>query len=171
MSSFRIRPRFQQQFRSGAQEMEKLFRDRMEHEKELCSCSGVFRPGHIILKIPVDERHFWSPQLTISLEERESESGGGTLVRGLYGPDPSVWTFFAMSYLVLGIAAVFAGIIGYSYRILGRETWLLWLIPVLALVALVLYIIAQFGQKLGAEQTFRLHHFYEETVGKKVELG
>jgi hypothetical protein len=168
MSSFRIRPRFQQEFVSTPEEMEQLFRDRIEHEKDFCDCRAVFRPGHIIIKVPDSERHYWSPQLSLSIEKEEDSEK--TLVRGLYGPHPSVWTMFAMSYLVLGIASVFAGIIGYSYHLLDKNAWMLWLIPVFAGIALILYMIAQFGQKLGAEHTFRLHHFYEETVGRRAEI-
>jgi hypothetical protein len=166
MSSFRIRPRFQQLVKAGTEEVEQLFKDRIAHEQDQCPCFAVFRPGHIILRIPVKEQHFWSPQLSLSIDEHEE----GTLIRGLYGPDPSVWTFFAMGYLTLGIASVFVAIIGYSYHMLNKDASLLWLLPVFGVLALVLYLIAQFGQKLGAEQTFRLHHYFEETLGKRIPI-
>lgn len=166
MSSFRIRPRFQLVVKAGAEEVEQLFKDRIQEDKDLCDCFAVFRPGHIILRIPAGEQHFWSPQLSLSLDEHED----GTLIRGLYGPDPSVWTFFAMAYLTLGIASVFVAIIGYSYHMLGKDASLLWLLPVFAVLALGLYVIAQFGQKLGAEHTYRIHHFFEETLGRKTHI-
>jgi hypothetical protein len=42
--------------------------------------------------------------------------------------------------------------------------------PFLGLAAVVLYIIAQFGQKLGVEQTFTLHHFFERSIGSRIHI-
>jgi hypothetical protein len=34
-----------------------------------------------------------------------------------------------------------------------------------------MYLTAQFGQKIGAQQTFLLHQIYESAVGQSVEIG
>ncbi|MFY0643333.1 MAG: hypothetical protein JXR19_02595 [Bacteroidia bacterium] len=166
MSSFKIRPRFRQQFESSPKEMEGLIRDRIEHDNEQHKIDAVFSGHHIILKIPTSEQHYWSPQLSLSLED-ENE---GTLVRGMYGPPPSVWTMFAFGYFALAVAFVVTGIAAYSYHLLDISTKLVWLLPAYLVAALILYMVAQFGQKLGAEQTYTLHHFYEETVGKRTYI-
>jgi hypothetical protein len=33
-----------------------------------------------------------------------------------------------------------------------------------------LYFVSQIGQKLGAEETFALHHFVEENLGVKIHI-
>ena len=167
MSSFKIRPRFKQEFTSSPEEIIALFKDKIEHDNEFCSCRATFSGNHIILRIPEEEQHYWSPQLSLTVEESEE----GSHVRGLFGPPPSVWTMFAFAYFGLGIAFVITALVGLSFRALDQSSWLLWLLPVYLVAALVLYLIAQFGQKLGAEQTFTLHHFYEETVGKRTHLA
>ncbi|MDV7396410.1 hypothetical protein RZS08_33760, partial [Arthrospira platensis SPKY1] len=55
-------------------------------QKPGCPLSGVITSGHIYLKVRPEERHFWSPELHLSLEAHEE----GTQVTGLYGPHPVV---------------------------------------------------------------------------------
>ncbi|MBX2872723.1 MAG: hypothetical protein KTR30_11500 [Saprospiraceae bacterium] len=129
-------------------------------------CHGIAIEGHIILKVLPDEAHYWSPQLSILLDEEEEQ----TLIRGRYGPKPNVWTLFTMSYLAISILSVFISIIGFSRLSLGLSADILWVLPVLAVAAIALYISSQLGQKLGAEQTFTLHHFFEEVLGQKIPL-
>jgi hypothetical protein len=165
MSSFKIRPRFQAHYKSSPIEIERLFRDRIEHEED-CVCKATFSGNHIILRIPEEDQHYWSPQLNLTIEEEDDH----TLVRGLYGPAPSVWTMFAFGYFGLGVAFVVTGIAAYSYHMLEIESKLAYLLPIYLIAALVLYLVAQFGQKLGAEQTYALHHFYEDTIGKRATI-
>jgi hypothetical protein len=127
---------------------------------------GEIGASYILVKIKEEERHFWSPQLSISLEENEK----GTIVRGLYGPKPSIWTLFAFSYGAIAVLITFIGIIGLSNMMLKKGIAILWTIPVLLLIALVLYIIAQFGQKVGNQQTFILHHFMEDSIHERIEI-
>ena len=60
---------------------------------------------------------------------------------------------------------------GYPKLSLDQEAPILWSLPIFATIAFGMYLIAQFGQKIGVEQTFRLHHFFEETVGEKVHIN
>ena len=167
MSSFRIRPRFQQVIASSAEAFQQHVKSQLG--KPGARCVGTVIPDFIILKIPQAERHFWSPQLSLSLEEEEEE--GHILIRGLYGPNPSVWAIFFFGYAALGILALFAGIIGFSRLSLELEAQILWLLPVFAGMALALYVGAQAGQKIGAAQMFTLHHFLEEAIGTQVKIS
>ena len=94
----------------------------------------------------------------------ESVEDGGTIIRGHYGPNPTIWAFFFYGYAALGVIALFAGMLGLSKYMLGQESWILWTLPVMGGIALGLYLVAQFGQKIGAEQMYQLHHFFEETI-------
>ena len=164
MTSFRIRPRFRQMRNEKPEEIEKALKQMVERNRELFT--GVFMDGHVIIRINRQRRHFWSPQLNLDLENIQDV----TIIRGLYGPNPTVWAVFFFSYASLGILFTIAGMLLLSQYMLGIETKLWWTLPGCLTVAAVLYFIAQFGQKIGASQMFDLHHFYEETVGEKVTI-
>ncbi|QNL20505.1 hypothetical protein HZR84_00580 [Hyphobacterium sp. CCMP332] len=163
MTSIRIRPRFKKQFNLKVEKVEEIIK------KELNS-RGIFTAsldsGHFTIRIKPEDRHFWSPQLSLSFEE----NNGKTLIRGLYGPAPNVWTIFLLSYLAIGVLSLFALFLGLSYWMLGQDVKILWAMPVLGIIAIIVYLIAQFGQKLGAEQTFRLHQFIESCFHDHIEI-
>lgn len=165
MTSFRIRPRFKHLCQEPSKDLET--RIKAELDKEGAICVGDCLPGHINLKIPFAQRHFWSPQLNITIEEVEGE---GTVIRGLYGPNPTVWAIFFFGYVATGVLIFFLGMWGLTRYSLGMPAGILWAVPVLVAVGIILYLIAQFGQKLGAEQMFTLHHFYEELVHDKISI-
>lgn len=166
MSSFRVRPRFSEKLPLSQQELKDHLQEALKREQGV---TGSVSDTYCVLKIPTAERHYWSPQLTLSLEEDEA-SKQNLIVKGLYGPKPSVWAAFFMSYAAIGILVLFIGVIGMSQALLDKPAPILWAIPVLAVIALVLYLVAQSGQKVGAEQMFRIHHFYESLVKHRVAI-
>lgn len=166
MSSFRIRPRFNETLSVSQEEFRSNIEEALNKEDGVI---GSVSETYCVLKIPMAERHYWSPQLTLNLEEEE-DNETHLRVRGLYGPKPSVWAAFFMSYAAIGILILFIGVIGMSQALLDKPAPILWAVPVLALVALVLYLVAQSGQKVGAEQMFRIHHFYETLVKHRVAI-
>jgi len=168
MSSIHIRPRFKAKYKIKPEEVGKLVR---KHLSDLdCGCAAEILPNFVVLNIRTQDQHFWSPQLSISFEADE-EDDSFTLIHGLYGPNPTVWAFFFYGYVALGILAAFLGMYGFSLYSLGQDANILWALPVLAVAALTLYLIAQFGQKIGAEQMFTLHHFFEDSIGYRIHLG
>jgi hypothetical protein len=165
MSSFRIRPRFRQIRSEKPEYIEKVINEKLKNHKTEFSVTAL--PGHLILKIHPSNRHFWSPQLQLSFEEH----GEGTIIRGLYGPNPTVWAVFFFSYASLGLIAIIVGMWVLSQYMLKMETTLWWILPVCAALAAILYFIAQTGQKIGASQMFDLHHFYENSFNEKVPIN
>ena len=111
--------------------------------------------------LPVDQQHYWSPRLTISMEETED----GTIIRGLYGPRPAVWTMFVFFYALIALAIMVVGTIGLSRLSLDKPGTVLWWIPVLVVIFLSLYLVSYFGQKWSGDQMVVLHEFFEESVG------
>ncbi|MEM9328411.1 MAG: hypothetical protein AAGA85_22275 [Bacteroidota bacterium] len=164
MSSFRVRPRFKHLVKMPASEVESVIMSSIKEERYVYA--EGFLQGHADLKIPVEERHYWSPQLHVSTEQ----TADGTIIRGLYGPNPTVWGLFFFGYLTLGVLFFFAGFWGMTKLTLGHTANILWALPILAGLALTLYIIAQMGQKIGADQMYRLHYFYEGIFEDKVAI-
>lgn len=127
---------------------------------------GQAMQDHITIRINRDQRHYWSPQLSV-LMEREADDTE-TKITGIYGPMPNVWTLFAISYLAIGVLLIFISIIGSSQYALGQEAKILWALPALLFLGISLYIISQLGQKLGAAQTYAIHYFFEEAIGERI---
>jgi hypothetical protein len=165
MSSFRVRPRFVQTVPLSPQQIE----DRVSAAlAERCrGCELKRFPGYLTLRIPEDEQHFWSPQLTLSLDPDEA---GGTTISGIYGPRTNVWSMFLYGYLIVGTLATFTGIFGIAQWVVGARPWGLAPFAIFVALALALYLFAQFGQKLGARQTYTLHLAYEAAIGESVEI-
>ncbi|MFZ1704059.1 MAG: hypothetical protein WAT79_06910 [Saprospiraceae bacterium] len=164
MSSFRIRPKFEVTCSLSVEDVILKTKDFLQ--KTDTSCFGIAMQDHITLSVKPKYRHFWSPQLSLVLTQEEEK----TKITGLYGPMPNVWMIFAYAYLALSTLIIFISIIGFSQYSLGIESNILWFLPFLLGFILFLYMLSQFGQKLGAEQMFTLHHSFEEIIGEKIHI-
>jgi len=165
MSSFRVRPRFKHMSGHKQEEIIAHMKELLGKKKELYTYIEL--PNQIIIKIPKKDRHFWSPQLALSFEDQDN----GTIIRGLYGPDPSVWTVFFFSYSILFFLILLSSMIGLAQLYLDMPAMWLWGAPVCIVLLFIVYLVAQMGQKIGATQMFDLHHFYEGAMEDKVKLG
>ena len=162
MASFRVRPRFEIESKKSMEEIISLVKENLKHNSH--NLHGQAMQDHITIRINKSHRHYWSPQLSI-LMQRDPEDTE-TTITGIYGPMPNVWTLFAMGYLAIGVLFTFISIIGFSQKALGNESKILWMLPVLATIAAFMYLSSQFGQKLGAAQTYAIHYFFEEALGE-----
>jgi hypothetical protein len=165
MSSFGIRPRFTQTLDLRLEEAQARLARAVEEGADRCEMK-IF-PGFICLRIPEQDRHFWSPRLNLGLETTED---GRTRIEGIYGPNANVWGLFLYGYLLTGTFGLFSGVFGFAQFLIGQHPWALWIFGAMLALAIGLYVIAQFGQKLGALQTFRLHQIYEAAMGRTVEI-
>jgi len=157
-----VRPRFEIQTQQEMEAITAAIKTALDRER--APCKGQVNPGYITLYLPLEEQHYWSPHLTIMLEEE----GEGVLLRGVYGPRPAVWTMFVFFYALIGFGIVVISIIGLSNRSLGGSGTILWLLPVLVLVVSSLYLVAYLGKQLGHDQMVTLHHFFEEATGLRL---
>lgn len=159
----RIRPRVRVQTPLSRDEINDRIKTRLTSDNS--SCEGKTTRGFATIYPPHAEQHYWSPQLTITVEETDE----GSLIRGLYGPRPSVWTMFVFFYSVIGFATMIILMVGLSFWTLGNPATILWLVPGLAFVFLSLYLVAYFGQKLGHKQMGTLHRFIEQCLDQSIE--
>lgn len=123
--------------------------------------------NHAYLKIPKDDQHYWSPEFDVSVEKYKE----GSLVRGVVGPKPKVWTMFMFLYsgvlvfLFLGVA------MGISQWMLGMDAPWLWSIPVCIILWILIILAAKFGQLRGKRQMVRLWKFLDDAVDKAEIVG
>ena len=157
----RIRPRIHLETHYSPHQLRDIFlRNLKLHETKI---KGTVMTNFINIAPVETDQHYWSPQLTI--DEKE----GGSLIRGLYGPKPSVWTMFVFFYSIIGFATLIVTMIGLSYFSLGKGTTIFWVVLLLILVFLTLYLVAYFGQKFGQKQMIYLHHFVEECLERRID--
>ena len=160
MSKLELRPRFKrvspQHHEEILSEIDNLLKD------PLTKINGYVVDHHVVLKIPEQDQHYWSPQLSLEVEPLDEEEG--SLIRGLFGPKPSVWLMFIFFYAVLGFISFVVMIIGFSQLNLGLSARILWLLPILCFLLIMVYFTARTGQKLGKEQMYELYHFLDDRV-------
>ncbi|HRO08267.1 MAG TPA: hypothetical protein PK611_07745 [Saprospiraceae bacterium] len=164
MASFRIRPKFSVTSTLTTDEILSKVKNRLRDNTDYLH--GQAMQDHITIRVNKEQRHYWSPQLSVLLQEDEASQS--TLITGVYGPMPNVWTLFAISYLALSVMFTFISIIGFSQRALNQEAPILYALPIIVITAAVLYILSQMGQKLGAAQTYTIHFFFQEALGEKL---
>jgi hypothetical protein len=124
---------------------------------------GTIADHHVILDIPVAERHYWSPQLNLRVEEDEDAPGMIT-IKGLIGPRPAVWTLFMFIYFSIGVIGFFMGSYGISLWMLGTfSPWVL-AMPIAAVFMLSAYASSKYGESLGHDQAERSKDFIREAL-------
>lgn len=163
MSSFKLRPRFKSYSDLSIDEIKSRIKFAIDNHEKI---TGSLADSFIILKPKSEFSHYWSPQLTMMLEEED----GKTIIRGLYGPKQSVWLMFAFLYGVLAMVSIIITIWAAVEQYLIKETTLWYYLPIPFIIAFVIYLIAQFGQKLGAEQMFLLHYFISDIITLDISL-
>lgn len=141
-----MRPRFQVAINVDSDEARRRLTEPLVGPN--CPVEGVLAGFHMELKIPIEKRYFWSPNLSVEILEAEGE----TRLSGLFGPRPSVWTLFATFYGALAFMAFIGGVFGYSQWVLGKTPWAFWGIPVAAVGSLLGYSFALYGQRLARDQ-------------------
>ena len=69
---------------------------------------GSILDHHAYLKIKENQQHYWSPELHISVEETKE----GSLIRGVAGPKPKIWTMFMFFLFCCSSNIYFRRIVG-----------------------------------------------------------
>ena len=118
--------------------------------------------NHIFFFITLSKRKYFSPHLHVELFPNEDKT---THVKGLFGPDQTVWTFFMfLHFIIAGIFLIFM-MIAYSHWRLKQSTTLDFAIMALMVVFWFgLYIQARINRKKCAPQM----HMLEDLMNKIV---
>lgn len=158
MSAIEIRPRFKEVVPIRTEDvLERLNQALNDPETKI---TGSIFDHHVRLKIPIEDQHYWSPQLSLTLEE----DGDSTLMRGLFGPRSSVWLMFVFFYSTIGAICLFVSITGFSQLSLGIPAPVLWVLPIGAVLALSLYLMAKAGERLGKDEMRLLKNFLDSAL-------
>ena len=112
------------------------------------------------LFVEEEERTFWSPHLSVQVEEADS----GSRLHGRYAPHPEVWTLFVFLYAVFGFAAVGGLGWGFAQSVLGQPMWGLLVTPAALLAIAALYWGARLGQRRTSAQMERLRERLDDLL-------
>lgn len=157
-NKLRIRPRFKLQIAHPPEEVKKRLTNALKLSDHICKGSIV--DNHVMLRIPKNQQQYWSPQLHLELEENE----GGTLIRGLFGPKPGVWTMFVFFYSAIGFLTLLGLIFGLSQMMLKMNAFALWSLPVGGIILIGLFTMSKAGQRMSYDQMQQLKLFVDKAI-------
>ena len=155
-----LKPRFKIELDEEKEAVINKFRQQFLSEN--CKYCGKVVDHHVVIDVPKEEDTFWSPQLHIEVEKNEADR---TVVRGLFGPKPQIWTMFMFIHFAVAVAFIVFAVMAYSKHLL-KEDYTLSLILCLAMPVLwfVLYFLGQLGKKKGYGQMLALDDFMKKVL-------
>lgn len=130
-----------------------------------CECQGWVAPPYAELHVLEVARSFWSPRLQLTFDKHED----GTMIHGIYRPEPGVWTGFVFAHSVLGTLALLGLCLGLAQWTLGRPAIALLLAPMVALLSLGLYLGSLLGHRLGHDQMCMLRRVLDRALANSPE--
>jgi len=163
-SDIYLRPRFKLEFEETQDELLDKFRDNL-NDGDCKYCSKIV-DGHVVIDVPIEETHFWSPQLNIEVEKLTEDK---TVVKGLFGPKPTVWTLFMFIHFGVAVAFIGFGIMWYVKYLVKEDTTLPMVVTLsLPVIWFILYFLGRIGKRTGHQQMDELHSFMMDTLDKKI---
>ena len=159
-SDIYLRPRFKLNFEESHQNLIEKFKD---ISKNKASKFGiVISDGHVIIDIPKEENYFWSPQLNIEIEQFE---GDKSIVKGLFGPKPQVWTLFMFIHFAMAVFFIGFSIAAYvQWTLKSDYKAALTITLALPILWIAMYFLGRLGKKTGHKQMNELHDFMMKTL-------
>lgn len=149
-----LRPRFKKSLALSAEAVLTAFESAASTTKDF-NVSRV--DGHVFIRILKREQHFWSPQLHLEITEDQTN---GTILKGLFGPNPTVWTMFMFFHFILAVLFIAAGIWLYTNITLQKPfVFPVVTISFIVLLWFVLYIAGRLGKKKGNTEMNALYSF------------
>jgi len=158
MSKTRLRPRYRIVSKlSPGQVLERIGKKLIDDSNQM---EGQVVQEHAFIRIPDKNQHYWSPELHVWAREQDGE----TIIYGVMGPQPKIWTMFIFFYTGILTTSFFGGSYSIIQLMLGMEASFLWIIPSGILGVLLVYGAAQYGQYRGKEQMKELKGFLDDAV-------
>jgi len=157
-----LRPRFSLCLHEAPPTLIERFRKRKKDPD--CRYHIKIVGSHIVVDIPAEDHHFWSPQLALELEDI---GDGQCLLRGLFGPKPAAWTLFMFIHFALAVAFIGFSVAAYV-KWLVKEDHRVFLVVAAAFPVcwILLYIIGRMGKRKGRGQMGELRDFMQSVLGQ-----
>jgi hypothetical protein len=116
--------------------------------------------GYFEMHVPKNEVRYWSPHLSISMDERD----GATHIHGRFAPRQDVWTLVWVLYLAFAFTALFALLFWLAAWHASQSQWRwMWVLTPLSLLGLaLLYVVNFVGQSWSNDQIHSLRAQWDE---------
>jgi len=137
--NIRLRLRF---YKDIDDELEKVRRKFELHSRKKSEDFKIrVAENHIWIFITGSKKEYWSPHLHLELESKEINQ---THIRGLFGPDQTMWTLFMfLHFIVAGTFTIFGMILYSNISLKQPYTFDLIVMGLMVVVWLLLYFIAR----------------------------
>lgn len=149
-----LRPRFQIELQQDHASALKLFETAKYSQKRFILTRV---DNHVFIRLPKQDQHFWSPQLHLEILDNQ---GRGSILKGLFGPNPTVWTMFMFFHFAVAGLFIAFGIWAYSNRALKLDYGLQIFLMLLMIVCwFALYFAGRLGKRAGRSEITEIQAF------------
>lgn len=160
LNSIRNRPRFKLYTDLSLEEYEANLKKYLnEHQDQFY---GNINKEVATIFVRKEEDNYWKPNLALRIEKEDEK----TVIRGIFGPSTSVWTFFMFLYFLFTVSWMTFVTLYYVEKQINTSNYP-WALPcsfaVLGLIVLT-YLAARFGQIKAKEEMQELRKFAEEST-------
>lgn len=163
-NSIRLRLRFYKDIDENIEVVRQKF---VNYSKEISPDFLMkIRNNHIQFTIKGEKQRYWSPHLSVELEEKEGNEKNATHIRGLFGPAQTMWTFFIfLHFIIAGIFLTFLMFAFSDYAL--KQSIVNDVIVMLSMVIcwVLLYVIARQTRENGYTQMEELEKECQKIIG------
>ncbi|AUP78665.1 GTP-binding protein [Flavivirga eckloniae] len=154
-----LRPRFKMELNKNNESILKDFEVLKAQQSEFI----VTRlDNHVFIKFPKEKQHFWSPQLHLEIDSIDENS---SLLYGLFGPNPTVWTMFMFLHFVVAGLFIAFGIWAYTNWSLDKTYAIqVSLMLLMIIVWVVLYFAGSIGKASSKNEMRELNDFMRRVI-------
>ena len=168
LNTIRNRPRFKLWTSLTPEEFTEQLKIEREKGKETSKFTGKISSQESFVEVKTEDEPIWKPRLTL---RAEVEPGEGTIIRGIFGPRPSIWTFFMFLYVCLGATFITFGCLYYSMYVANSRndsdfSWVGIATMLSFLAIIVTYIAVKIAQHKAKGEMMQLREFAENIILK-----
>jgi len=117
---------------------------------------------HVFIKFPKHKQHFWSPQLHLEINEVDKNS---SLLHGLFGPNPTVWTMFLFFHFMVAGFFIAFGIWAYTnWSLKNSYAIQVGLMLLMIIIWVVLYFAGSIGKASSKNEMHALNDFMNKIL-------
>lgn len=159
-TTIRLRLRFYKDVKKNIEDVHEIFEESVK-KNEGDFLIKVYE-NHIWFYVEESKKRIWSPHLHLELEQKSEKT---THIRGLFGPDQTLWTFFMFLHFIIAGAFVLFGMFAYSnYSLKQSYTTDIIVMAAMVIIWFVLYFIAKELRKKGNDQMNEMENLFLKII-------
>lgn len=122
--------------------------------------------NHVFIRVPKSEQKLSSPQLHIEIIPIDDSN---STVKGLFGPNPTIWTLFLFLHSIIVMLFIGNSIWFYSNWNLKKSIVIQSVIYIILLMTwIALYLVGQANKKKNIPKMMEQHHFMRDVLRQSI---